>query len=143
MFEKHAQENPMVKNSLENTIELLKDYIASEPLGKAIMKFQKKNPSLCKWDPIKQEYSIWRIICQKAAQKIMEEIHKEVNGNLALLDDQIVDRAINKVLSKANEKIKIYDLDALFFTISEKPIPDNHPLAKERNNPSEKFNLFG
>jgi hypothetical protein len=143
MIDTNTINNPMVQLSLQGTIELLKDYIASEPLGKAMIQFQKKNPGLSKWDPISQEYEIWKVVCKKAAETIMEEIHQQVNGNFSLLDDAVVDRAIAKVLNEANKKVKINYNDALFFTLTEKPLPPGHPLSSGQSNNIEKFNLFG
>lgn len=138
-----ASENPMVKNKLEATVELLKDFIVSEPLGQAVIKFQKMHPELCEWDSVGQEYKIWRLICKKAAQKIMEEIHRIVGGDLSKLDDTIVDQAINRVLETANQKVARAEHDAIFFTLTNHPLPPKHPLSSSQNGTFEKFNLFG
>lgn len=138
-----SQHNPMVQNKIEATIELLNDYIASEPLGQAIIQFQKRHPQLNESSQSTKSPNIWHLICRKASQKIMEEIYCQIGNDLSKLDDQIVDAAINKVLGTANQKIKKDQHDAIFFAVTNRPLPPNHPLSSSSSGNLERFNLFG
>ena len=40
-------------------------------------------------------------------------------------------------------KVKISDNDALFFTITKKPLPPKHPLSSNKTGQAELFELFG
>jgi hypothetical protein len=143
MMPEKAQENPAVVNQIQATVELLKDYIASEPLGQAIVRFEKNHDEKEEAAPGKASRDIWKLLCQKAAQRIMEEIHRQIGSELSKLDDTLVDRAITKILEIANQKVRKAEKDAIYFALNDFPLPPEHPLSTFKGPGCERFNLFG